>query len=132
MEVALPGDVLSALASDCVLTVSLSIGSVLIDGLSDDGYTGMELVAVLLLMNTVTAAVSNLAKQRSKYSGIGQFVGTFFELLYKLSRMTLASCISQLVVANEPLRAARIVSLLSILALMVFLSATPNAHLKQQ
>lgn len=36
-QVALPGDVLSALAGDITLTIGLSIGSTLTEGLGDDG-----------------------------------------------------------------------------------------------
>jgi hypothetical protein len=132
MEVALPGDVLSALASDVTIAIGLSVGNVLTEGLMDDDYTSTELVAVLLILNVITAAAATAIGRRSKHDSIGGFLSVFFELCHRLSRMTLASVVSGVVVKHQPLRAVRILELLSVAFFFVYVGATPNAHLKRR
>ena len=58
-KMALPGDAISALASDITLTIGLATGAELISGLDDDGYAGVTLVALigLLLVSAVGIAL---------------------------------------------------------------------------
>ena len=128
---------LGALGSDLAFSVSFAIANELLDAGQNAGISEDELVAVVL-----TLAVVFTALPRTVHAGIQQFAGKakgderssglwdFLQLLVGIAKRISISVSVQLLAANvrakQPLRAVRVVSLLSVAIFFLFLEATSS------
>ena len=119
------------------LSVSFAIANELLDAGQNAGISEDELVAVVL-----TLAVVFTALPRTVHAGIQQFAGKpkgderssglwdFLQLLVGIAKRISISVSVQLLAANvrakQPLRAVRVVSLLSVAIFFLFLEATSS------
>lgn len=138
---------LSSLGSDLTFSVSFAIAQELRDQAVETDISRVELIAVMTLLtialdrapDALQAIVrgarhlrvkwcgGNPSKPASKQKASAQKVVDFFRLFVDISRRISASLLVQLVAnaisTNEPLRASRIVSLLTITIFFVFLQS---------
>jgi len=138
---------LSALGSDLTFSVSFAIARELRDQAVETDISQVELIAVMTLLTialdrapeALQAIVSGARhlrvrcfgaspiKRRSNQRASAQKVIDFFRLFVDISRRISASLLVQLVAnaisTHEPLRASRIVSLLTITIFFVFLQS---------
>ena len=146
---------LGALGSDLAFSVSFGIARELLDAASEAGVAEDELVAVVLALSVAFAAlprslraVIRELRQREvclvpgliefkKPKGESSITGSnasglaeFFALLVDIAKRISISIAVQLLATNvrtqQPLRAVRIVSLLSVAVFFLFLSATSS------
>jgi len=138
---------LSSLGSDLTFSVSFAIARELRDQAVETDISQVELIAIMTLLtialdrapDALQAIVvgarhlrtrwcgSKPTKRRSNQKASAQKVIDFFQLFVDISRRISASLLVQLVAnaisTHEPLRASRIVSLLTITIFFVFLQS---------
>ena len=138
---------LGALGSDLAFSVSFGIARELLDAAKESGVSEDELVAVVIALSVAFSALPRCflrlfreirerrarasivpsnpdAKHKSEPSGFGAFMKLLIDIAQKIS----VSISVQLLAANvrtlQPLRAVRVVSLLTVAIFFLFLEAT--------
>ena len=143
---------LGALGSDLAFSVSFGIARELLDAATEAGISEDELVAVVLALSVAFAALPRSInvlfrelreREVSLFWGLVVFtkpdpkhktepsgLGAFMKLLIDIAKRISVSISVQLLAANvrtlQPLRAVRIVSLLSVAVFFLFLEATSS------
>jgi len=145
MHMALPGDTLSALGGDLTLSISLFIGNELVSGARDEGWSDTELVGIILVFIVLLSAVP-LAVMEAPYAiasvwaamwgrpppphplkqrkGIASFIVLLTETTTQISRTVLVQVLARSVVAAQPLRSVRILTLAGVAIFFLFLEST--------
>tara|TARA_Y100000768_G_scaffold330515_1_gene269263 strand:- start:11835 stop:12299 length:465 start_codon:yes stop_codon:yes gene_type:complete len=140
---------LGALGSDLAFSVSFGIARELLDAAKESGISEDELVAVVFALSVAFSAFprafSRLFRELKEHTKFGRALftksdpkhtpapsglGAFMKLLVDIAQKISVSISVQLLAANvrtlQPLRAVRIVSLLTVAIFFLFLEATSS------
>jgi hypothetical protein len=137
---------LGALGSDLAFSVSFGIANELLAAATEAGVSEDELVAVVLALSVVLAALPRSvhiatrelqarelfgwkrpdAAQTVDAGGLAAFIGLLVDIAKRISVSIAVQLLAANVRAKQPLRAVRIVSLLSVAVFFLFLEATSS------
>ena len=137
---------LGALGSDLAFSVSFGIANELLAAATEAGVSEDELVAVVLAISVVLAALPRSVKiatrelhERELFGlkkpdpehvpdpgGLAAFTGLLVDIAKRISVSISVQLLAANVRAKQPLRAVRIVSLLSVAVFFLFLEATSS------